>query len=235
MRKICLLWLLAWGLAGCTESPKPGASQLAPRQPATLRGYYTAGDGVNMFRNCGDNKQYWVQDATGSMDSLYEQACFPAPIPFEAVYAVLTGTLGPKDSVGAASEADGTFTVNRVDTLQAKSMFTACIPYEFWCHGTEPFWSLQISEAEGGIFFKNMADETGTQFTWTEPRSEGASTWVYETNDTDRPLKIVIKKGKCSDGMSDIEYNYSAELSTGGVTLHGCAVRGGEPIPRPNN
>ncbi len=233
MRKAFLLLLLAFGLAGCTESPKPSASQ-SPI-PITLRGYYILGDEVNMLRNCADNKQYWVNDATGLLDSMYQQACFPAPIPYEAVYAVLTGTLGPKDSIGFASEADGTFTANSVDTLQAKTMFNACMPFEFWCHGTEPFWSLQISEAEGGIFLKNMADETGTQLAWTEPRSDNTTSWVYETGSEDAPLKIVIKKGKCNDGMSDIEYGYSAEITVSGETLRGCAVRGGETVPRPAN
>lgn len=238
MRKTFLLLLLALGLTNCTESPKTNASQSPlpnPSIPVTLRGYYVLGDEVNMLRNCADNKQYWVLDATGSLDSLYRDACFPAPIPYEAVYAVLTGTIGPKDSVGNDSEADGTFRVERVDTLQAKTMFNACMSWEFWCHGTEPFWGLEISEAEGGIFLKNMADETGTQYAWTEPRTDGATSWMYETNGDERPLKIVIKKTKCSDGMSDIEYGYSAEVTIGGETLRGCAVRGGEPIPRPAN
>jgi uncharacterized membrane protein len=200
-----------------------------------MRGYYILGDEVNMLRNCADNKQYWVRDATGLLDSLYHEACLPAPIPYEAVYAVLTGIPGPADSTGFGSEADGTFTVHRVDTLQAKTMLNACVPYEFWCHGTEPFWSLQISEAEGGIFFKNMADETGIQYAWTEPHTDGVTSWVYEANGDERPLKIVIKKTKCSDGMSDIEYGYSAEITIGSNTLRGCAMRGGDPISRPTN
>ena len=232
-----MLLIGAFVFMRCTESPKTNASQnqILNSQPTTLRGYYIIGDEVNMLRNCADNKQYWVNDATGLLDSMYQQACFPAPIPYEAVYAVLTGTIGPKDSIGFASEADGTFTVSRVDTLQAKTMFNACMPYEFWCHGTEPFWSLQISEAEGGIFLKNMADETGTQFVWTEPRSDNMTSWVYETGSEDDPLKIVIKKGKCNDGMSDVEFGYSTEVIFNGNTLRGCAVRGGEAIPRPTN
>lgn len=232
MRKTFVFCLLVAGIVRCTESPKPAPAAPAP-VTVTLKGYYVLGDEVNMLRNCADNKQYWIVDATGSLDSLYREACLPAPIPFEATYAVFAGTLGPKDSLGVASEADGTFTVTRVDTLQAKTMFNACVPYEFWCHGTEPFWSLQISEAEGGIFFKNMADETGTQYAWTEPRFTDNTSWVYETYDGDKPLQITIKKEKCNDDMSDLEYGYSAEIRMGGKILRGCAVRGGEPIARP--
>ncbi|MCE7922845.1 MAG: hypothetical protein DYG98_07295 [Haliscomenobacteraceae bacterium CHB4] len=236
MRKTFVFLLFAFGLARCGDAPKPGTSQLSasqPSVPATLRGYYILGNEVNMLRNCADNKQYWVVDATGTLDSLYSEACFPAPIPYEAVYAVLTGTLGPRDSPGYASEADGTFTVRRVDTLQAKTMFNACMPYEFWCHGTEPFWGLEISEAEGGIFFKNIAHERGAQYAWTEPVTDGKTSWVYETYNDEESLKIAIKKEKCSDGMSDIEYGYSVQVTIGEEILRGCSVRGGERIPGP--
>jgi uncharacterized membrane protein len=150
------------------------------------------------------------------------------------VYAVLTGTIGPKDTFGYSSQTDGVFTVTRVDTLQSKNPSNACLPWEFWCHGTEPFWGLQISEAEGGIFLKNIADETGTQYPWDKPKTDGATFWTYETSlspGSKEMLKIVIKKEKCSNGMSDIEYNYSVAVTRGEETLRGCAVRSGEPTP----
>lgn len=239
MRKTFFISLLAIAMIRCTESPKTGIAQLQPSTSsapvaATLRGYYVLGNEVNTLRNCADNKQYWVKDQTRSLDSLYRQACFPAPIPYEAVYAVLTGTIGPKDSLGPASETVGVFTVTRVDTLQSKNRFNACLSWEFWCHGTEPFWGLQISEAEGSIFLKNMADETGAQYAWGEPKTDGTTSWTYETSPSSgskETLKIVIKKEKCSDGMSDIEYDYSVVVLRGKETLRGCAVRGGEPIP----
>lgn len=240
MRKTFFISLLALSAIRCTETPKTGVAQLQPSTAAapvtaTLRGYYVLGNEVNMFRNCADNKQYWVKDQTRSLDSLYQQACLPAPIPYEAVYAVFTGTLGTKDATATAAETDGVFTVTRVDTLQSKNRFNACLPWEFWCSGTEPFWSLQISEAEGGIFFKNIANETGAQFAWVEPKTDNVSSWVYETNDasgSENRLKIVIKKEKCNDGMSEIEYGYSAEITMNGTNLRGCAVRGGEPMKR---
>jgi uncharacterized membrane protein len=236
MRKTILLLLLAFCLSNCNETPKPAASEVQSfafnsSNPTTLRGYYVLGDEVNMFRNCADNKQYWVKDATRSLDSLYRLACLPAPIPYEAVYAVFTGILEPKDTASAAAETAGIFTVTQVDTLQPKSKFNACLPWEFWCHGTEPFWSLQISEAEGGIFLKNMADETGTQFAWAEPTTDNQTSWVYEIISSE-PLKIFIKKEKCNDGMSEIEYDYSVIVTQNDATLRGCAVRGGEPAKR---
>lgn len=242
MRNAIVLLLLAFCLANCTDSPKPdtlGLQSQSPdaqtAEPVTLRGYYVQSDGVSTFHSCADNRQYQVKDATRLLDSLYLLACLPAPIPHEATYAVLSGTIGPKDASNTAAGTTGTLTVTRVDTLQAKNRFNACLPWEFWCHGTEPFWGLQISEAEGGIFFKNMADETGARYAWDKPRTEGQFSWVYEVNDPAgdaAPLKIAIKKEKCSDGMSDIEYDYSVRVAIGNETLRGCAVRGGEPVKR---
>jgi len=220
MRPSLTLLLLALGLYQCQEGSQTSApASSAEPVSSTLRGYYAVQKNTATLRSCADDKKYQIQDATGTLDSLYKAACFPAPIPGEAVYAVLNGTLA----------ADGnTFTATRVDTLQSKNRFTACMPWEFWCSGTEPFWSLQISEAEGGIFFKNMGDETGQAFTWKAPQTDGKSSWLYETEG----LRITIKKGPCSDGMSDMEYNYSVEIQRNGETFRGCAVRRGETVRR---
>lgn len=220
MRPSLILVLFALGMYQCQQGPQnPVPTSSTEPAPSTLRGYYAMQNHTATLRSCADDKKYQIKDATGMLDSLYETACFPAPIPGESVYAVLNGTLA----------ADGsTFTATRVDTLQSKNRFTACMLWEFWCSGTEPFWSLQISEAEGGIFFKNMGDETGQAFPWKSPKTDGKTSWVYETEN----LRITIKKSPCSDGMSEMEYNYSAEVVRNGETFRGCAVHSGETVRR---
>ncbi|MCS7035241.1 MAG: hypothetical protein RMJ33_02525 [Saprospiraceae bacterium] len=203
----------------CKQTPKtPAAVESAPPAETTLRGYFSKSDQGALLRACPDGKKYRVNDATRLLDSLYEQACMPAPIPGEAVYAVLTGVL---------SDDGQTFTVQRADTLTSKGPNNACLGWEFWASGTEPFWSLQISEAEGSLFFKDIGLEEGQAFAWSAPKTDGKSTWTYESGD----LKAVIKKAKCSDGMSELEYNYSVELNIAGRKLRGCAIRSGEPMP----
>lgn len=203
----------------CNQTSKaPPTTAAASAAEITLRGHLSRDDQGTVLYACADGKKYRVSDATGQLDSLYELACLPAPIPGESVYAVLTGTL---------SNDGQAFSAQRADTLTAKNPNNACLGWEFWASGTEPFWSLQISEAEGKLFFKDIGEEQGQAFTWKAPNTDGKSLWTYESGD----LKAVIKKGKCSDGMSELEYHYSVEVSIGDRKLRGCAIRSGEPMP----
>jgi uncharacterized membrane protein len=242
-----LLAALSFFGAGCvnTTPPPPAASapapdtavasRQAPAPPQTLRGLYTFGNEVNTFRDCPSGKTYWVNDESGSLDSLYPQATQPVPYPHEAVYAVVQGVVGPRETQGYASEYEGTLRVLQVDTLKNKSWMQACVPYEFWCLGTEPFWDLQISEAEQGIFYQDAGAESGLIFPWVAPTVRG-NTWTYQTPSRDgkRQLRLTIKKEACSDGMSDTPYRYSATLQIDRETRRGCAIRKGEPVPEPN-
>lgn len=222
MRVLILLLLMAFVGWQCKQTPKtpsaPTAAESVPPVTTTLRGHFSKTDQGAVLRACPDGKNYRISDASGQLDSLYQQARMPAPIQGEAVYAVLTGVL---------SEDGQTLIVQSADTLTAISLGNACLSWEFWASGTEPFWSLQISEAEGGLFFKDIGQEEGQAFAWKAPKTDGKSMWTYESGD----LKAVIKKAKCSDGMSELEYHYSVELTIAGRKLHGCAIRSGEPIP----
>jgi uncharacterized membrane protein len=85
------------------------------------------------------------------------------------------------------------------------------------CIGTEPFWSVEIS----------AADNTATVQTPEKTEAPIALVAISETADsatyTGKNLKISIKKGKCSDGMSDNEYEYSAAVAFDIYKLQGCA------------
>lgn len=217
--RVLILFLMAFVGWQCKQTPKtPAAAESAPPATTTLRGHFSMTDQGAALRACPDGKSYRISDASGQLDSLYQLACMPAPVPGEAVYAVLTGVL---------SDDGQTLTVQHADTLTSKGPRNACLGWEFWASGTEPFWSLQISEAEGGLFFKDIGQEEGQAFAWKAPKTDGKSMWTYESGD----LKVVIKKAECSDGMSELKYSYSAELTIAGRKLRGCAIRSGEPMP----
>ena len=90
---------------------------------------------------------------------------------------------------------------------------------DFGARGTEPFW---------------RADVKGTTITITRPEPPevvatnaalGASgttgTWTAQAGTT--PVVLVVSKAPCSDGMSDMKYDYTAELREGDAVLKGCA------------
>ena len=240
MRNTLLLLLpLALLLTRCADTPAPGNSPttaLAPATPkaVTMRGlYYQTAEGgfllecSDLAKNVGGHQSVMpVVDQTGQLDSLYRSACLPAPVPAESVFAVLSGTTGPGSPL----------TVTRIDTLQPKNFFNTCVPYEFWCSGTEPFWNLQISQGEGGIFLKNMGEDSGTAYAWVAPETNGTTTWTYRAKPalgtTGESIQVVIRKQPCNDGMSDLRFDYSAEVKLGSKTLRGCAVRHGERVPK---
>jgi uncharacterized membrane protein len=119
----------------------------------------------------------------------------------------------------------------KIDSMLAKTpelVSSVGAPFEFWCHGTNPNWDIEISQFEGGIFYQNEGDDTAWFCRWGAPK-ETETTWTYnvtEIKDFSGPMTIKIKKEKATDGSSDKEYDYSVEISAKGKTYKGVAIRG---------
>jgi uncharacterized membrane protein len=90
---------------------------------------------------------------------------------------------------------------------------------DFGARGTEPFW---------------RADVKGTTITITRPEppevvatnaalgtSGTTGTWTAQAGTT--PVVLTVTKAACSDGMSDLKYDYTAELREGDAVFKGCA------------
>ncbi len=92
--------------------------------------------------------------------------------------------------------------------------------------GTEPFWSLAITE---GTKFKLsrpdqpdlLAEAPGSAM------SPGGATWVAKGAKGEQ-VTVMLKSGQCSDGMSDRTYPMTAEVVLDGLTLKGCAAKTSE-------
>lgn len=255
MPKTLLFTFIILFLAACTDTPptgtpanKPQADSLpaatdtvinsqprsiAPPTLQIMRGMYKQGTKGNSFYDCTTGKTYHVNAHTPALDSMYRQACQPAPYENESVYAVLRGYITPQPAGASAETNDGGLSITGIDTMSGKTMFNTCLAYDFWCMGTEPFWGLLISEKEAGLFLKNIGDERGRVFSWATPKIKG-DTWTYATTDlrTKEKVNVIVRKSPCSDGMSDRQYNYTVEIRIGEQMLRGCAVRYGERVAR---
>jgi uncharacterized membrane protein len=219
-----------------TSTATPGDTARTP-QPArapsrqAYQGLYVFGNEVNTFRDCASGKVYWVEDETGHLTARYKRTVESLPFDHEAVYAEVEARLDPPGKIGYAAEYDGILHVLKIDTLARKNRFNKCVPFDFWLTGTEPFWDLQISEGENALFFRDIGVEKTAVFPYVKPTVKG-DTWTYDARtDAGQTLRIVIKKEACSDGMSDLEYAYSADVQYGGTRYRGCAVKHGEPDP----
>ncbi len=252
MQKSLFIGITALFFFACSERPAPSSNassqtdtaiSLAPQQegqergvaappPAiqSLRGMYRSGSEGASFYDCAAGKTYAVRGRPVELDSLYYEACQPAPYENESVYAAVRGEITP---VPPGQPVDGVLRITGIDTITAKTMFNTCLPFDFWCLGTEPFWGLLISEKETGLFLKDIGRERGRRFAWATPKVQGDS-WTYTTSDpaTREKVSVIVRKTPCSDGMSDRRYNYAVEIRIGEQVLRGCAIRYGERVSR---
>ena len=100
---------------------------------------------------------------------------------------------------------------------------SATAPVKYRCTGTEPFWSIDIS-SEGIVF--QSPESSPVTYPYTAAQNNAGSiefNTSLNTNTESSTLKVVLTPGNCSDGMSDIQYPYSAEVVRDGQRLRGCA------------
>ena len=226
--------LFALALAACGDAPKTeptAAPPAAAPTEATLTGLYVSSGEARIFRDCASGKTYRVDDQTRSLDTLHPKLLLQPSYDGEPIFAILHGKISPP----AATGGYGTLAVTRVDSVDFLSFINCCESYEFWCNGTEPFWNLQIfpTEGEGHIVFREAGGEQAFVFPAVKPVVAG-ETWTYSTqNDAGQTLRAVVKKGKANDGMSEMQYNHSCEVTLGKEKFRGVAIRYGEKILPP--
>lgn len=96
---------------------------------------------------------------------------------------------------------------------------------EFTAVGTEPFWSVTVSR--NGIVYSSP-DAKNIKYPYTAPKAASSRPLdllrVYKLTGKTSGF-LVIKKGSCSDGMSDRVYPYDATVILGDRVLEGCAYK----------
>src|SRR3546814_593801 len=193
-----------------------------------VKGIYTYSPEINRFLECGDDSTtYRVEDPDSLLSAgAREYQFFPSGR--NSVFAELEAVKLPAQEGGTqAAEYDSLLKVVRVLNVTAKNFKTDCFPYDFWCLGNEPFWSVEISGGENLIRLTDMGTESAYFYEYTEPTIEN-DLYTYDVPaESGQPsLKIIVKKEPCSDGMSDRDYDYSVTARYGDRTLNGCAIGG---------
>ena len=126
---------------------------------------------------------------------------------------------------------DGTVAPPPADGPAPAPPVAAPIPEEFSgdmdARGTEPFWGLQIRATQITLQRPDHPNAVGPNPGLT--MAAGKAVWETMVG-TDR-LKVVLSVAPCSDGMSDLKYDYAAEVTLGGELLKGCAGKA-QSMPR---
>jgi hypothetical protein len=91
-----------------------------------MTGFMVMGDEVNDFVECDEPWfKYWMEDETGSLDSLYHSL---AEKPYEPVFAQLLVVRRPPLPLGYASERDGLLLVKKILAVEKRSGDSGCRP-----------------------------------------------------------------------------------------------------------
>ncbi|HYH57303.1 MAG TPA: hypothetical protein VD772_11865, partial [Anseongella sp.] len=193
----------------------------------TLKGIYTYGEEISRFMECGnDSTSYWLSDPDSLLAPKAKEFEFFAQA-WNSVYTELEAVKLPRSQEGFAAEYDSLLEVVDVLAVEAKSFRTECFPYDFWCLGNEPFWSVEISGSENLVRLTDLGTESAYYYQYAEPSVEGdVYTYAIPAEAKQPPVKILIKKEECSDGMSERRYDYSVRVEAGDRTLNGCAIAG---------
>lgn len=201
----------------------------AGTQPDTVivKGIYTYSSKLSSFMECGDDSTiYRLSDPDSLLGTPAREFQF-FPSDRNSVFAELEAVKLPPQDKGTGAEYDSLLKVVKVLNVSAKNFRTDCFPYDFWCLGNEPFWSVEISGGENLIRLTDMGTESAYYYQYTEPVIEGDNYTYDIPAEAGQPsLKIIVKKEECSDGMSDRNYDHSVTVHAGDRTLKGCAISG---------
>jgi uncharacterized membrane protein len=134
-------------------------------------------------------------------------ACHSAPAPDQA-----PNTADPEGTQAPASAIPGdTSDTHAYDGIHADETvrFT----------GTEPFWGGQVS---GTLLTYSTPDKPdGEAISVKRFAGRGGVSWSGTWQE--KPFRLAVTEGSCSDGMSDRTYPFTATLGVAGEQRQGCA------------
>ena len=211
------------------ESPatvEPAEPQRASETSQTITGLYRIADGRHEFLPCeAPDKVYWILGDLPSLEQAYADATLQG-YAGQHVYAEFTGALvEPEADRGAAKSSpyDAQFRVASVQRIRPKNPRNTCLPSDYWGQGNEPFWSLQISKAEGVIELSQLGAPT-VAFPYAKPvLEEDGRITHYVTEGTEQRLKVAVYQEECLDDMAGNRFTHRMEVRFKGQVLRGCA------------
>jgi uncharacterized membrane protein len=176
-------------------------------------------DGVGRFLDCEHpGLIYRVKSNNTELDSALKKI-LPNAYKGEGIYVEMNAEMSSIES----KVFSGMLEVKDVLKTEQKGPRNDCMPSDYWCFGTEPFWQLQISKTENLIDFYNPMEQTTIHFNYSEPKISGGIT-VYTASAKKNRISISIKKEKCN-GAADAPWEYSAEIVLNGKRYNGCGKK----------
>lgn len=191
-----------------------GLSQFEP-QEINWSGFFAIQGKSSWFRKNEKSFCYTLVDETGKAEVQYKKCLF-IPYSNETAQISFKGLLqfDGKDSIVVVKE---------IIKIEQKLFRVKDFSFEYFVKGNEPNWSLEIIKEESVIAFKNFGTQKSYLFNYKEGVKSGKIV-TYQCVNENNKLEIYIEGKPCTDGMSDIKYDYSVKVILNGKTFIGCGL-----------
>lgn len=208
------------------KEDKKAAEPAAVPANSTGRGTLVLGPDMKVFKPCGADREFWVDDATnGDLGQVYEKLAGGAGKP---LFVDVRGVLEPAPKAGAGAAYPRTLKI--VELRRADPAGAGCREnlrhFELRAWGDEPFWRVDV--ARTGIIWSSYGKPTSVAFPYAPPRRDAAELRYAVTREAaDRhELELVMKPGRCVDPRTGALTWLTVEATLDGRTLRGCAYEG---------
>jgi uncharacterized membrane protein len=89
--------------------------------------------------------------------------------------------------------------------------------------GTEPFWAIDISKTNNAVTYSRV-DQADVALGWPKETKGPDGAFILTSTSLEGDAVMTLRRQDCSDGMSDRNYPWAAEVVFKGETLKGCAA-----------
>ena len=188
----------------------PAVAAIVGEGPQRLRGAGIMGKDGYGLTLCGETSQRILD-----LDA-------PAKAAFESFLA--QGAREFQVDAWGLPEGDGHLRLSSVERLYTEG--PGCDEkldgFDLRAHGTEPFWGLDVA---GG---QVLLSRPGQAALAAAAKELGGSPGLrkFEADTAEGKLLASFTAGSCSDGMSDAQFGWTAEVSLGDQHFKGCAYAG---------
>jgi putative lipoprotein len=222
--------LLACACSGSVSAQ--GSTASAPKAGdevptgSTGRGTLVLGADQKVFKPCGADREFWVNDATGGdLAQVYDKLAGGTGKP---LFVDVRGLLEQPPKTGAGSTYSRVLRI--VELRRADPAGAGCREnlryFELRAWGDEPFWRVDVSRS--GIIWSSYGAPSSVAFPYGPPRRDGAAIHYAAVREgaPRHELELLMKPGRCTDPRTGAVTWLSVEARLDGRTLRGCAYEG---------
>lgn len=228
LQNVLAATLVACAGSAAAQGNAAPAAKTGDEVPAgsTGRGTLVLAADQKVFKPCGADREFWVNDATGGdLAQVYEKLAGGIGKP---LFVDVRGVLEQPPKTGAGSTYPRVLRV--IELRRADPAGAGCREnlrhFELRAWGDDPFWRVDVSR--NGIIWSSYGAPSSVAFPYGPPRRDGAAIHyaVVREGAERHELELLMKPGRCTDPRTGAVSWLSVEARLNGRALRGCAYEG---------